>query len=504
MKLEELKNRINILQYKQEKELGIIDNNKKSKLNKFIEDCNNKNSNNLIEKKMKKLQEESEKIQLLMQKDLEKQREKRINEIIELEKEEEQKRMDLLKKLRDKEREDIEKRKNKNTEELLKIKSFIRKKPNKTTYLYKKNEDNYTDKENNLVKLENIKRKAYMKHIDLNEFNEMKKNFDQMKSKRILESNEKIKLTKDTWCQRHKLIPLYANPLSKLVIEEENKMKQEEQNKILQRKTLKKIQKNYSQKNVPKPLKIIKEKITENDNSEKFSKREKVHMAKSNSYSDILRQKAIEKYKAAKNKREKNKIDDEGDEDIYIDEPQLSQKILGNKKNDKKYNKINQSFEKHKNNKGKNVTIDYLKERRKINELNREKKRNAGELTKLDYSGTNDIKKLIKENGINDNMLKVAKCKLDSIDEKKRQKNLLLKCSGGVANKPELGEEVCDLMIDSIQAKLSLIKEIDKDLNESLNEKNENDKNNKTGNGNIQENTDEENNNDDDEGDYDN
>ena len=64
----------------------------------------------------------------------------------------------------------------------------------------------------------------------------------------------------------------------------------------------------------------------------------------------------------------------------------------------------------------------------------------------------------------------MAKCKLESIEEKKRQKNLLLKCSGGVANKPELGEEVCDLMIDSIQAKLSLIKELDKNADESINE----------------------------------
>ena len=61
MKLEELKNRINILQYNQEKELGILDNNKKSKLDKFIKDFNNKENTSLIEQKIKKLQEESEK-----------------------------------------------------------------------------------------------------------------------------------------------------------------------------------------------------------------------------------------------------------------------------------------------------------------------------------------------------------------------------------------------------------------------------------------------------------
>lgn len=162
-----------------------------------------------------------------------------------------------------------------------------------------------------------------------------------------------------------------------------------------------------------------------------------------------------------------------------------------------KSNSTDSLFDKDKNKNDKKKTEDYLKERRKINELNREKKRNAGELTHLDYSGTNDIRKLIKDNGINENMLKVAKCKLESLEEKKRQKNLLLKCSGGVANKPELGEEVCDLMIDSIQAKLSLIKEIDKSLDESVHEerKDENDKLNKYNN--IQENTEENNYNED-------
>lgn len=462
VKLEELKNRINILQFKQDKELGILDNNKKLKLNKFVEDCNNKKSNKMIEQKIKKLHEESEKIQLMMRKDLEKQKEKKNNELNELEKAEEQKRIDILKKLRDDEREDIEKRKKKNTEELLKFKEFINKKPVKAYYLYQKHKDDYVDKENNLVKKENIKRKAYMKHIDLNEFNEMRKNFEQQKSKRILESNEKMKIIKESWSERHKLIPLYSNPVSKLVADEENEMKQAEQDKILRRKELKKIQKNYC---VPKPLKVIKEKVVEEIHN-KSHRRPKPHLAKSNSYSDILRQKVIDKYKAEKSKKEKML----SEEDSYLDEPIIIDNKGNKRKNSNNSNSKhagNKSVEKNKFNK---EVIDYLKERRKINELNKEKKRNEGELTKLDYSGTNDIKKLIKENGINDNMLKVAKCKLESIEEKKRQKDLLLKFSGGVANRPELGEEVCNLMIDSIQAKLSLIKEIDKDLDESYNE----------------------------------
>ena len=493
MNLEEIKNQINILQYNQDKELGILDNTRKSKLNKFIEDCNNKEKTYLLEQKIKKLQEESEKLQLLMKKDLDNKLKKKNDEINNKEKEEEEKRIELLKKIKDKDREYVEKRKKKNTEELLKIKEFIHKKPLNKTYLYQNKKDKHINDENNLVKLETLKRKEIMKHIDLKEFDEMKKNFDIQKSKRIQESNEKMKIIKESWLQRYKLIPLYVNPLSKVLSDEEHKMKQEEQKKILHRKKLKKLQEKYK---VPKPQKLTVEKIIEKQNENNLNKviiRKKPNLIKSNSYSDIIRAKMIEKYKTLQNRREKDKNDELlPDEDYYLDEPQLSQKILENsKKVENNNNKINKSFDKNKN-KEKKETFDYLKERRKINEINKEKRRNAGELLNIEYSGTNDIKKLIKDNGINDKMLKVAKCKLESLEEKKRQKDLLLKCSGGVANKPELGEEVCDLMIDSIQAKLSLIKEIDKSLDESINE---DDEKGKTGLS-MRENTEEDNNDD--------
>ena len=493
MNLEEIKNQINILQYNQDKELGILDNTRKSKLNKFIEDCNNKEKTYLLEQKIKKLQEESEKLQLLMKKDLDNKLKKKNDEINNKEKEEEEKRIELLKKIKDKDREYVEKRKKKNTEELLKIKEFIHKKPLNKTYLYQNKKDKHINDENNLVKLETLKRKEIMKHIDLKEFDEMKKNFDIQKSKRIQESNEKMKIIKESWLQRYKLIPLYVNPLSKVLSDEEHKMKQEEQKKILHRKKLKKLQEKYK---VPKPQKLTVEKIIEKQNENNLNKviiRKKPNLIKSNSYSDIIRAKMIEKYKTLQNRREKDKNDELlPDEDYYLDEPQLSQKILENsKKVENNNNKINKSFDKNKN-KEKKETFDYLKERRKINELNKEKRRNAGELLNIEYSGTNDIKKLIKDNGINDKMLKVAKCKLESLEEKKRQKDLLLKCSGGVANKPELGEEVCDLMIDSIQAKLSLIKEMDKSLDESINE---DDEKGKTGLS-MRENTEEDNNDD--------
>ena len=460
-RLGEVKNRINTLQYNQEKELGIIENNKKMKFNKFIEEYNNKNNTSLIEKKIQKLKEESEKIQLLMKKDLKKQIDKKNNEINNKEKEDKQKREALLKKMHDEEKEDIEKRKKKNNEILLKIKKNINKKPKDKKYLYQKKNEKFLSDENNLVKLENIKRKAQMKHIDLNEFSEMRKNYEQIKSKQVLESKLKIENIKKSWVERHKLIPLYINPLSKLITEENNKNKKEEQNKILKIKNLKTMQKNYSKDKIPKPIKKLSDKIIENE-KEADSKISRPYLVKSNSYSNIIREKMMIKHKEKENSKNKNlKENISGDEDLNSE---ITQK--------------NKSLDKNK--REKIIVFDYLKERRKIKELNKQRRKSFVSISHMDYIGTNEIKNLIKNKGIDDGTLKIAKYKLDSIEEKAKQKNLLLKHSGGVANKPELGEEVCDLMIDSIQAKLSLIKEIDKNFDKNSKQEkasHENDKN---------------------------
>ena len=137
---------------------------------------------------------------------------------------------------------------------------------------------------------------------------------------------------------------------------------------------------------------------------------------------------------------------------------------------------------KNKNKKYNNKVLDYLKERRKIKELKKERLKSLGRFSSYEYSGTKEISNLIKSNGINDDILKVVKTKLDSIDSKRKQKDILLKYSGGTAKNPELSDEISDLMIGSIQAKLNLIKKMDKDLDNSMEEKNKSVKETKTNN----------------------
>ena len=457
-KLEEIKNRRNSMNYQQEKELGIIEKNKKLKLKKFIDDLNNKEKNEIIEEKIKKIQEDSKKLQLKMKSDLEEVINKKNFKMDQLEKEKEDKIKKYLNDMKEEEKKYIKTRNQKAKEQLLKLKESQlennkQQKNTKTIHLYKKIEDNYLKNEEDKVKIENKSRKEKMKHIDLNEFNELAKNFDEMKSKQLYESKLKIKKQREIWSQRYKLIPEYVNPLNKVIEEEKNIMKKKEQEKILEMQKLKDLQKQYK---VPKPLIIAKEKTI--DIVDQRKQKSKKILIKSSSYSDVIRQKMMVKFNTTKNKKEKG---EEADTNINKAKDIINFKLplICLKE---KYRKVNKSFEKDKNNnQNHELSTDYLNQRRLINEKNRERKRNLGELSNLDYSKTNDIRKLIKENGLDENMLKMAKSKLEILDEKKKQKSLLLKLNGGIANKPDLGEEICDLMIDSIQARLSIIQEIE-------------------------------------------
>lgn len=457
-KLEEIKNRRNSMNYQQEKELGIIEKNKKLKLKKFIDDLNNKEKNEIIEEKIKKIQEDSKKLQLKMKSDLEEVINKKNFKMDQLEKEKEDKIKKYLNDMKEEEKKYIKTRNQKAKEQLLKLKELQlennkQQKNKKAIHLYKEIEDNYLKNEEDKVKIENKSRKEKMKHIDLNEFNELAKNFDEMKSKQLYESKLKIKKQREIWSQRYKLIPEYVNPLNKVIEEEKNIMKKKEQEKILEMQKLKDLQKQYK---VPKPLIIAKEKTI--DIVDQRKQKSKKILIKSSSYSDVIRQKMMVKFNTTKNKKEKG---EEADTNINKAKDIINFKLplICLKE---KYRKVNKSFEKDKNNnQNHELSTDYLNQRRLINEKNRERKRNLGELSNLDYSKTNDIRKLIKENGLDENMLKMAKSKLEILDEKKKQKSLLLKLNGGIANKPDLGEEICDLMIDSIQARLSIIQEIE-------------------------------------------
>ena len=467
-KLEEIKNRRNALQFKHEKELGIFEKNKKLRLKQFLVDLNNKEKNELIEEKFKKFQEDSKKIQLKMQEEMKEVIERKHYEIEKKKIENEEKTKKFINDKREKEKEDIKNRNQKAREQVLKLKVLINNKPISTSLIYKENEDKYLKNEKQLVNNENERRKEYMKRIELNELNEFAKNFDEKKSKKLIESNLKIEKEKEKWSQRYKLIPQYTNPLTKIISDDEKKIKEKVEKMNHEKKKYKELQKHYK---VPRPLIIFKEKKENNNN-----KKHKKLLIKSGSYSDILRQKMKIKFYTNKNIKEKEEEENN---------KKMNKKIINFKLPliciKEKARTINKSFEKVKNNQKNELITEYLRQKRLINEKIREKKRNSGELPKYDLALTNDIKKLIKDNGMDQDVLNLAKSKLENLQEKKKEKSLLLKVNGGIDKNPEIADEICDLMLDSIQAGLSIIEGVEN--SDEIN----NDYNNRIQNNNVEE-----------------
>ena len=50
--------------------------------------------------------------------------------------------------------------------------------------------------------------------------------------------------------------------------------------------------------------------------------------------------------------------------------------------------------------------------------------------------------------------------KVERIEQKAEEKEKLLKIRGGIENNPELGKEVSSLLIDSIEAKINMLKKM--------------------------------------------
>ena len=404
------------------------------------------------------------------------------NQIVKLaDKNEEQKfleeqKLKELKHLRELEREEIKKRSEKNKEEMLKALKYINVKPKKEYYLYEKLCNNYLDRQDNLIKKENAKRKAYMRHIDSQEILENERNYLERKIQMEENIKENKQSLKKEWHERQKLIPNYDNPFIKLLKEEKVKFKLEKELKLQKSIENKNNMINFSNKvrNSQKfkekiDIDFLEKKKEKNKNNKVFNQ----SLAFKNNYSEKIRKqmmKKIEKSRENSKRKEQKEYSDIIDKKILkinYSQPKLfkpKKLAFTNEKNiynntTEKSNRLN-SF----NNK---IDIpDYLSEHRK-------KLR-----PRLNNIFADDIKNFLKKSGGNDKSLLISKYKLDYLKEKKEQKDQFLKLNGGIAKNPEVGEELYNLSFNIIKGKLAIIEEIEKKLNkkEGKNRKNKNNK----------------------------
>ncbi len=439
---------INNIQNYQEKISGDF----KQKINDNLNKLNKTINNNILEKKKNTQSENPQKSLLNFCKI------KRVNS---LRKEEEQKRAEFLKEKRDKEREDIVKRQKKNTESVVNLLKFIKEKPSNESYIYKKIKQNYEDKENDLIKNENLKRKKKMKSIDGQELAYIERSFQEYKEHQENELKEKTKKLKQEWSKRQKMLsPLSVNSISKKINEEKEKNEKEKELKLKRIIDLKSHQVEYS-KQILLPITKIndnKKKKNTKNNKNSLTDRKNNHIiinkkcfnrfyVHSINLSEIIRK---------KNMTNKKRINNEDNKCINKSEEMLPSK------------RTHHYIKRYKS----NIIYDYLAEKRKeYSEKNQENK------------NTKRINNYIKGKGINERSINNARYRIDDLDIRKSQKDLLLKYSGGIANNVELGEELCDLLVDSINARISVIEKINKSVKfirhkEKEKEKeNENDKN---------------------------
>ena len=372
-----------------------------------------------------------------------------------------------LKHMRDIEREEVKKRKEKNQEELMKIMKYRNLKPKKGYYLYEKLYNNYLDREDNLVKKENAKRRAYMRHIDSQEFIEMERSYIERKIQLEESIKERNHSLKQEWTERQKLIPSYINPFLKQLNEEQEKTEQEKELKLQKLIENKNNMKNFSNKLLKH--KKWKEKIDNNMLSNKASKNKvfNQNLSFKNQYGDKIRIRMMKKIEKSKEKnKEKEKEENINSKNInninVISSKLTKQKSTITNTHENYQNKV-EKIEKNLFNKRIEIP-DYLTEKRKKLK------------PKLNNIYANDIKKYLQKSGVTENSLLLTKYKLDYLKQKKKQKDFLLKYNGGVANNPEIGEELFNISLNIIKGKLAIIEEIEKKCDEN-NKKGINDNN---------------------------
>ena len=363
-----------------------------------------------------------------------------------------------LKHMRDIEREEVKKRKEKNQEELMKIMKYRNLKPKKGYYLYEKLYNNYLDREDNLVKKENAKRRAYMRHIDSQEFIEMERSYIERKIQLEESIKERNHSLKQEWTERQKLIPSYINPFLKQLNEEQEKTEQEKELKLQKLIENKNNMKNFSNKLLKH--KKWKEKIDNNMLSNKASKNKvfNQNLSFKNQYGDKIRIRMMKKIEKSKEKnKEKEKEENINSKDInninVISSKLTKEKSPITNTHENYQNKV-EKIEKNLFNKRIEIP-DYLAEKRKKLK------------PKLNNIYANDIKKYLQKSGVTENSLLLTKYKLDYLKQKKKQKDFLLKYNGGVANNPEIGEELFNISLNIIKGKLAIIEEIEKKCDEN-------------------------------------
>ena len=320
-------------------------------------------------------------------------------------------------------------------------------------YLFYQVKQKFETKEKKLVdKVNMIKKDSLVTKEELEELANKRK-----ERKKILEeglSERKLNLIK-MWQQRSQKLPIYKHPVVNILEDEEldvmedkqEKQEQKEKNEI-SKKTFQppkvKINKELKRLREKKLLMSNKDSVTQTEiqNKKRFMK----NLDFMANIIEAAKEENLEKNKLKNNKNIKTEKNNETKNKIRIT------KSLDSNDNKKKHNYLlHPKPEK---------PIDYLKEifkGKKGNKLVKEKKdQGVGEI----IADLNEESKTIKGRNQIMDTLDMIKSKTSAIEQKVTEKKDIMKVKGGYINNTNIGDEVGNLLIESIQTKLSLLNKL--------------------------------------------
>ena len=313
-----------------------------------------------------------------------------------------------------------------------KHKSFINNiiKPNKKSgYLYKKMTNSFDEKEQNYIK-EKLKSKIY----DIKKLSKLDIKYNSLKKKII--KLEKLDNLHKLWKERSELLPKYVSPLFKNIISSEENEKKNEKDKIEKRKLLYTLKQNYGKEKVNfPPISLILRK-------EWNKKNNKFNLGKSRGFNSIIKNdlnsiKLIQLQKTRNNSSKKEKNTSIINEKI-IKRNKLNNLIINND------TKIKNSY-------------SFIIDNNKLNLNNINLSRNESqEINSIKKIKSIKYKKILNQNDI-DKDINNIKYQIERIETKYKRGKELLKLKGGYINNENFGDEVNELLINSIKGKLVLI-----------------------------------------------
>jgi hypothetical protein len=413
----------------------------------------------IAETRAKKYFREAKNRNLRIQNDIKQLMEKRQKEIELKDKEAEKERMEIIQKFREQEKAIEQNRSKKKIEIMLKYKPFLDKNLEKKSAEYRYNQilERYNNQEKKFFNKAKEARHKLYNSDKYEEINEFQKKVDERKEKDDQEREIKRKEMLEKWKSMKSSLPKcnFEN-----IAEKEQKRKEEQEKRKQQIHALREEKVNYGD--------LIREKKSPeiNDNLKKV--REKVIRS--------LEEPKTVQVKYTLNKQKKNRVlikkRDYSKpskykwklklEDSASIEDEINNNLIKRPKRIiatmPRTNSIDQSKKKH----------DYLRDIIAEKEKNRvmsSKDENQDDVDVIKKNEKKWQKTLNNDKGTLMENISDVKEKINSLEKQAIMQEKLLKLNGGVGNNPEVGKKVSNLLIDSIEAKLSILNQLNENKN---------------------------------------